>query len=155
MVIYLLRISRVIYHTSVLLTSRKVIRLGLSPTGGIWLHTIWATGSLTEDPWRARTLLREKTTFIQAPPRFSDGLEYGSKKISNGAIGRIFDTIKFDVTVPNLKEWSLVNICRIFTYVKRSEWILTGANPSAASTVIPKSLFARLKRPSITLGSAK
>lgn len=38
---------------------------------------------------------------------------------------------------------------------KASEQNLTGANPSAGSTLIPNSIFTRLKRPSITLGNEK
>ena len=56
----------------------KVIRLGLSPTGGVWLQTMWATGRRTSCPCAANRLLRPTTSSIQAPPRFSAGLLYGS-----------------------------------------------------------------------------
>lgn len=36
-------------------TSRKVMSEGSSPTGGVWLHTMWATGSRTGEPVGANT----------------------------------------------------------------------------------------------------
>ena len=52
----------------------KVMRLGLEPTGGVWLQTMWATGRRTGSPAGASSLLRPITSSIQAPPRFSAGL---------------------------------------------------------------------------------
>ena len=48
------------------ITSQKVIKLGLSPTGGVWLQTMCTMGNLTGKPLRERTRLREMTSSIQA-----------------------------------------------------------------------------------------
>lgn len=49
----------------------KVMSEGLSPTGGVWLQTMWPTGRRTLWPAGARSLDWPATSSIHAPPRFS------------------------------------------------------------------------------------
>ena len=49
----------------------KVMREGCSPTGGVWLQTMWPTGSRTLSPAGAISLDWPTTSSIHAPPRFS------------------------------------------------------------------------------------
>ena len=48
---------------------------GLSPTGGVWLQTMCATGSRISSPAAANSRDWLHTSSIQAPPRFSAGRE--------------------------------------------------------------------------------
>lgn len=54
---------------------------GWSPMGGVWLHTMWATGSLTDSPGAANSLDWPATSSIQAPPRFSAIVWLSSAKL--------------------------------------------------------------------------
>lgn len=63
----------IVLHRSVSLTSRKVMRLGVSPTGGDPLQVKYATGLLP------RALLAPMHTPIHAPPRLFSGREYASR----------------------------------------------------------------------------
>lgn len=63
------------------------MREGVSPIGGVWLQTMWATGRRTRSPWRANSLLCPTTSSIQAPPRFS-ACSRGASRGSTRSAGR-------------------------------------------------------------------
>ena len=49
-------LARTNHASCTLRTSRKVMREGLSPRGGLWLHTMWAAGRRTLKPGGANSL---------------------------------------------------------------------------------------------------